>query len=267
MMSQIKVFTSNARGLGNYAKRRDLFHYYHKNNFHIVFLQETHSHKGIEKIWNTQWGSKIWYSHGTSQARGAAILFAKNLQYEVHNVILDEEGRYVILYCTIFSKKILLSCVYAPNSDNPSFFQKWLTDIKRFSPEFFILGGDFNLVMDLDADKQGGLSVTHTKAREKLLSELEVLEITDIWRQVHPELREFTWRKIRPHPIFERLDFFLISQAMSQLVLKVDIKPGLQTDHSAVLLELDLTLVLRGPSYWKLNTSLLRDADYLEKLK
>ena len=74
-MVKLKIYTCNMRGLSNYNKRRDFFHMLRKNEVDIVMLQETHSDKMIEKIWNTQWGTKIWYSHGTSNSRGVANLF------------------------------------------------------------------------------------------------------------------------------------------------------------------------------------------------
>ena len=186
-MSTIRLCTSNARGLSEYTKRRDLFHNYRKKNYQVIFLQETHSTKEKEKCWNTQWGSKIWFSHGISQARGVAILFAKSLNYEIHNVITDEAGRYILLYCTIEKHKYLLSNIYALNVDDVQFIEKWMVEVKRFTPEYIILGGDFNFVMELDIDKQGGRSVTHSKSRDVLVSNMDVLDLVDAWRIYNTE--------------------------------------------------------------------------------
>ena len=160
-MVQIKVITNNVRGLADYQKRRNLFHYFHIKKYDVIMLQECHSKKKNEHIWSTQWGRKIWFSHGTTQARGVAILFSKRINVDIHNVIVDDSSRFIILYTTIESKKILFSNVYAPNTDDVEFFQKWLKEVSWFTPEFTILGGDFNLVLDLNCDKQGGRSHTH----------------------------------------------------------------------------------------------------------
>ena len=207
----------------SYNKRRDCFHFYKINKLDIVFLQETHSVKHNEKVWNTQFSSKIWFSHGTTQSRGVAILFSKQLEYTVHNVITDENGRYIILYCTILKKKILLCNLYAPNVDDPIFFQSLFDDIKRFSPDHMVIGGDFNLVMDLDIDKQGGTYTTHTKARDKVVANMKALDLIDIWRQQVPDRAEFTYRKLKPNPIFVRLDFFLINESLCQMVDECEI--------------------------------------------
>ena len=167
-MVNIKIQTANVRGLLNYGKRRDLFYNYRKSRYDIIFLQETHSEKKIEKMWSTQWGSKIWFSHGTNLARGVAVLFAKNFQYQVHNVISDDHGRYLLVYCTVNDKHFLLTNIYAPNDDDKQFMTQFAGEVSHFSLNFYIIGGDFNLVMDLAVDKQGGKNITHTKARKVL---------------------------------------------------------------------------------------------------
>ena len=158
------------------VKRRDLFHFLRINNYQIILLQETHFTKNLEHVINTQWGNKCWYSHGTNLAKGVAIVFVKSLEYSVHNVIIDTNGRYLLLYCTIEGKKILLSNVYAPNVDDEIFFHSWSVEVKRFTPEFYILGGDFNLVMDLEIDKKGGVPHTHKRSQSKIKANLDAIE-------------------------------------------------------------------------------------------
>ena len=51
-----------------------------------------------------------------------------------------------------------------------------------------------------------------------------------------------------------------------QFTKKSDILPGTQTDHSMVFLELQFDLAVRGPGYWKFNTSLLNDAAYIDRI-
>ena len=40
---------------------------------------------------------------------------------------------------------------------------------------------------------------------------MENYDLTDIWRNMHPEEKQFTFFKIRPQKVFSHLDFFLIS--------------------------------------------------------
>ena len=61
-------------------------------------------------------------------------------------------------------KRITLANIYAPHEDNPNFFKDLFNQLQDFQCDKVIMGGDFNLVLDLDRDKKGGLFKTHTKA-------------------------------------------------------------------------------------------------------
>ena len=90
-------------------------------------------HNGVEKI---------WFSHGSRDSCGTCILFSRKLQIDVHNVITDESGRFILLYVSMNKCKFVISSVYAPNRDSPEFFQYIFNEITRFSPDYrLILGG------------------------------------------------------------------------------------------------------------------------------
>ena len=66
---------------------------------------------------------------------------------------------------------------------------------------------------------------------------------------------------------FCRLDYWLISDNLHDLVSKVDILASIKTDHSSIVLELeDIQEGYRGPGFWKLNTSLLTRPDYVDMI-
>ena len=54
--------------------------------------------------------------------------------------------------------------IYAPNEDDPNFFHSFFDHLSSFRSEKIIIGGDFNLVFDIEKDKRGGHSGTHQKA-------------------------------------------------------------------------------------------------------
>ena len=89
-MADLKIMTLNVRSLGDYMNRKS----------NVIFLQETHSMKYIERRWITEWGGPIYYSHGTSSARGAVILIKHKTNIKIHRSIKDKEGRYVALDVT-----------------------------------------------------------------------------------------------------------------------------------------------------------------------
>ena len=87
----------NARGLGDILKRKEVFYWLNqKKGKKIFLLQETHTTVSSEPIWKNEWEGDILFSHGSSQARGVAILFKKDLALHIHNVTKDNQGRYIV---------------------------------------------------------------------------------------------------------------------------------------------------------------------------
>ena len=177
----------------------------------------------------------------------------------------NEKGRCLILYVTINDKKWLLVNVYAPNSDNPGFMDYVVSQIDRFSPDFTIVGGNFNLALDCKIDRWGSYT-NNDKAARQWQKNIDARELLDTWRQVHPDRNGFTWRKSKPKLIQSQLDYIFISSNLLQMVKAIETIPGFRTDRSAVYLKLTLCSDIRGPGYWKLNTSLLRDINYVEAM-
>ena len=82
----------------------------------------------------------------------------------------------------------------------------------------------------------------------------------------NPNTRSYTWSKSSPF-IFCRLDYWLISDKLTDLVTQVDIVASIKTDHSSIVLELeDIKESCKGPGFWKLNTSLPGRPDYLDMI-
>ena len=95
---------------------------------------------------------------------------------------------------------------------------------------------------------------------------MEGFELVDIWRSFNPELKRYTWRRNKP-TIKCRLDYFLTSFSVMNMSENATITPGFRTDHSLISLKLQLHDQKRGPGFWKLNTSLLVDKDYVDRIK
>ena len=70
----VKICTQNVRGLNNSLKRTKVFNRF-KTKADVIFVQESHSTKIVERDWKSQWGGEILFSHGTSAARGCMIMF------------------------------------------------------------------------------------------------------------------------------------------------------------------------------------------------
>ena len=77
----IKFLSLNVRGLSNFHKRREIFFGCMKQKTDMIFLQETHSTTERQDQWRKDWDAAVLFSHGSTNARGVAILI-KNSQVE-----------------------------------------------------------------------------------------------------------------------------------------------------------------------------------------
>ena len=110
------------------------------------------------------------------------------------------------------------------------------------------------------------ININNPRSRKKVIELMENCDLTDIYRNLHPNDKKFTWR--RKNPLKQaRLDYFLISNTMVDLVKCCTIKPGYRSDHSSVHLEIRLLQFQIGKGIWKLNNSLLSNMEYLDLIK
>ena len=83
---------------------------------------------------------------------------------------------------------------------------------------------------------------------------------------LNPDTRRYTWRRKRPE-IQCRLDFFLVTESLMCNVKSANISTGYKTDHSLIEIKIALHSNMRGPGFWKLNTSLLTEIDYVNQIR
>ena len=94
------------------------------------------------------------------------------------------------------------------------------------------------------------------------------MDYMDAWRFLNEDKKGFTWRRLQPDKKQARLDYFLISNFMFFFLHTCEIIPGYRSDHSGVLLKLQINFETeKGHGYWKFNNTLLRDMDYVKKIK
>ena len=262
----LQIASLNVRGIGDKQKRREMFNWLKAKNISIYFLQEVHCTENTTSFWKAEWGYKTLFSCCSSAKGGVAILFNNNFAFEIERIFLDTNGRFIICDIKTEGKYITLATLYAPNNDEPIFFQDFFDHLLDFRCEDLIIGGDFNLVLDLDKDKKSGRFKTHTNSVKILQKFMTELTLTDAWRVLNPDKRRYTWRRRNPE-IHCRLDFFLVSQNMMCNVTHADILAGYKTDHSLIVIDTAIHSNQRGPGFWKLNTSFLTDLNYVNQIR
>ena len=259
----LKILSANVNGLGCSAKRRQFFNYLKDQRINVAMVQETHSTKNTIKMYKNMWGGKIYASHFKSKARGVAIMFDRNLDIHIDKVDCDSEGRMIIILGEYNGQSIVFINIYAPNEDNPSFFEQAFEKISNIQADHFIMGGDFNKILDSSMDRKSKTGSNVTKASDTINQFIENNDWVDIWRLSHPKQSEYTWYRRKPI-VFSRLDYFLIPIFDVALVHKCEIWTNSFSDHSFVFLHVILEDNKRGPGLWKFNNSLLYDRSYTE---
>lgn len=107
----------------------------------------------------------------------------------------DGEGNLLAVDLTIEETRVTLVNIYGPNSDQPGFYENIRNMFLELDNEYFILCGDFNLVLNPDIDTHNYISINNPKAREKLLEIMDDLQLVDYYRVLNPGKKIFTWRK------------------------------------------------------------------------
>ena len=97
--------------------------------------------------------------------------------------------------------------VYAPNQDDPIFYEQIQDHLTSFQCVQIFFGGDFNLILDISKDKSGGNETTHFRCLKKLESIMGNADLVDFWRILNPDTKRYTWRRKNTN-IQCRLDFF-----------------------------------------------------------
>ena len=243
--------------------RRMIYDFY-RPNADILILQETHCDKSNEHIWKSQWGGEIIFSNGESNSRGIAVLVSKELYTSIDNIYKDTEGRLIIFDIKQNDTKVSIAAIYAPNKDTPSFFNG-VQQLLRNRSEHKIVVGDFNFTLDCDLDRNNTYC-NNNKSRDKVEDVMDEFNLREVWRQQNPLQREFSWFKRGDILKASRIDFALVSAGLDQQVKMCMYLNGIKTDHRAFYMVLDTSNFERGRGFWKFNTLLLKDKEFVDQM-
>ena len=161
--------------------------------------------------------------------------------------------------------------IYAPNKDIDTV--DFLNNLRMIlhnenldEEDNIILGGDFNCLINPVLDKKGDILLPRKSVVATIDWLCDDLDLVDIWRVKNPTTKSFTWSQNSPM-ILCRLDYWLISNNLQDLVTTTEIIPAIKTDHSAISLEFrNSDKDIKGPGFWKMNCSLLEDEDYIREV-
>ncbi|CAG2207261.1 unnamed protein product [Mytilus edulis] len=174
------------------------------------------------------------------------------------------DGRFIYIQLEVDNKIIDIVNVYCPNVVNEKdLFLKKVNDNIPKSDDLILLG-DFNQSLS-PLDRVG--KHFEDKAFKSLNNLLDSFNIYDVWRARFPTSRVFSWRRVIENKLVQsRIDYIFISKMFTSFVKNVYYKHTAFTDHSFVVLNIDFSLIERGPGVWIFNNMLLDDEVYVEKI-
>ena len=105
-LNKIKVLSANCRGLRDKTKRYDVLNYLKDKNADIVCLQDTHLKKSDEVKFKRYWQGTYILHGQRHNARGVALLFGNNFEYNISHIDKDKEGNMIVIDLEIGETKL-----------------------------------------------------------------------------------------------------------------------------------------------------------------
>ena len=235
MSEGFNTLTINVRGtIKNIEERGKLLACVQLNNINILFLQETHVNDlkfkfQIDKIFNCQ----SYWSFGTSDSRGVAILLMNNFSKTVHKFEKDTEGRIVSVKISSNFGDLNIVNIYAPNevSERKRFFRN--IDPFFIGTNPILAAGDFNMVENLIMDKENGNPERGNEGVTELKSIKDSYDLTDSFRHLYKNERTYTWF-CNHSGVKTRLDRLYVSKALTKNLIRVSNIHCNVSDHLGV---------------------------------
>ena len=265
-MASITMVSLNTNGLRSEAKRIALHLWLDALKPDVICLQETHA-VSLEEIRSWFGGFSCVASCHTRKSAGVAILYGPSLSLE--RAWNDAQGRVVQAQLSFQDSRFRVVSLYAPNR-NPartSFFNELSVSPSLSSDVPVIVAGDFNSVLDRALDRRGSdPNSSYSESSDAIQTLMTSLHCFDGWRHLHPSEQCFTWDK-PDGSISSRIDLVLFPSPWIHLLSSCSIVPCPHSDHRATVTRFALPRTFAtGPSYWKFNTSLLDDQQYMSSI-
>ena len=283
----ITIASQNVRGLNDHMKAGNIFKTMLTNcKADIFLLQETHlfevKQEPITKQWQALGGGETFYSPTTTiNSGGTAIFFREHKgTLNVSRFGPSKDGRSILLDIGYHGFDMTILNVYAPNDgkERETFFTSlypWFCTKSKAIP---ILGGDFNCVenpiLDRESDRKTKTAYDNEAVRgiNELSMLTKALGICDAWRTQNPTIsKQFTCDNKREQGsrCQARIDRFYIPTHMCFNSTTTFLPHGI-SDHQLVTVQIKTNTIPHaepGPGYWKLNTSLLENQEYVNIIR
>ena len=250
------IITLNVNGLNAPTKRHRVAEWIKKQNPSICCLQETHFRPEDTFRLKVKGWRNIYHATGSQKRAGVAILISDKLDFKVKAVTRDEEGHYIIITGSLHQEELTIINIYAPNLGAPKYIKQLITERNNLIDKNVLIAGDFNTPLTA-MDRSTRQKIT--KETMDLNDTLEQMELIDIFRTLHPEVRKFTFFS-SAHGTFSKIDHILGHKAALHKYKRIEIIPCTLSDHNAMKLEINHRKKSgKPPKMWRLKTTLLKN--------
>ena len=273
-MANLTILNFNVKGVSSFEKRCKIFTEIILQNPDIAILTETHAIPDDLAQYKAHWqqlgGFESFWAPSDSRSKGVAILFWKSQNNFVINTSEILIAHRVLSVQIIIDKQSFnVVALYAPNSpiERRTFFQN-LGEI-NFNNKIFLIG-DFNCVEFPKLDRKGpGINNSPLiESCHNLNSFNAIHGLHDSFRHNNPLERIFTFASNIPG-IESRIDRAYMPIDITK-TYKTIFLPSKNSDHKIVITKFLIKNVKnfhRGPSYWKFNPALLKNNEFIDKIR
>lgn len=137
---------------------------------------------------------------------------------------------------SIGDKTLNVLNIYTMTADDPDFFREIQSRVSAFAyDELFLMGGDFNTVIDPCLDRRSSACFSFQRSHKVLASLIQSHSLMDQWRLLQLQERNYTFFS-HPHHSYSRLDLFLYSKYLIGDLLGADIRQITLSDYAPVLI-------------------------------
>lgn len=231
----------------------------------IVFLQETYLSDIEHSKLKTDWVGQVYFSSFKSHSRGTCILLNRNIHFILSKLITDPNGRFVLISGTFNEVPITLLNIYAPNVDEPSFFSDIILLFNENCKGLGIMGGDFNVTLGT-RDKSNQTKISNPRSTKTLLGLCAESGLIDVWRDLHPNVRDYTFFS-NVHNSYSRLDYFFVPSNCMYMISKCSINPIVLSDHARINLKVKCAQKRFTFKRWRFDSFLLKDNDLKSNIR
>ena len=164
-------------------------------NPQIVCYQDTHLIDSDIDEMKSIWDGEIVLNGYKTNARGTAVMFSSNFEYRITKINKLNNGDILEIDFVTNDLNIKLIVIYAPNKDNPIFFETISDLIKISEQDYNIICGDFNIALNQELDTYNYKNINNPKAQKVLRSILTDHEMVDLYRHLNPKKKDILGEK------------------------------------------------------------------------